>query len=467
MASWQPRTPNDVLDVLAVGDRDDALIGVYETTWLDFKGQYHFESPRDHWRFASDVAAMATSGGGVIVVGIQTKKDPDVDEDRASKIEPMPHERFDTKRAHDIIERDVYPMPEGLEIRPYLRGDKRLVAIVIPQQDVDRGPFLVTKYVDDESGQWHAISAPSRSGSRTVHEKAGMLHGDITDGRRWRRSGSTVPTTPEGSPQAPRDEARPIEPGDPPVADQEHLIHAEAWVEAAASTMERQLDLHDIAALYLAAVPTAQRRRPADFFAAEGLRLEMSTRRAFRRAGFGITYGHNVRVGASSLLSVDEGRTFLRVDVDGHVVGAALGSPDMLGWAQDQTQEVVGARRALRINVVALSEYVYEFCRFIEREIAARWGRVGWALAAHVRHAQGATRPLALPEGWRPHQGDWFDSHAAEADTRSEAFAAELDAARDAAMILEFVYGLFGMSIERNPFVVDGRFDQDKLTAIT
>lgn len=455
MPGWQPRSVDEVLDVLARA-ADDELIGVYESRWLDFKGDYQLSTPRDQWEFAKDVAAMARIGG-VIIVGVQTERDPSRDEEFAQRVRPVPHNRFDVKRAMDIVERDVYPTVIDLTIEVYPREDRRLVAIVIPPQNSDDHPFLVSRFVDEGGQRWNAFAAPRRSGSHTVFEKIGTLHRDLADARRLRSGETTHVERPTGGDELSRA-------GDAAVVGPEHLAEAEQWTLEAADTLERLLDLGSTAMFYLAAVPAGSRRRPSDFFAQDGIRSAMTTRDALRQSGFGITYGINIQVAARSLLSVEEDRTLLLVEDDGRTIAGAVGGPDFLGWAQ-RGAETVDGREAVRVNVVALNEYVYEFCRFRHRALETRWG-AGWSLVVAMRRVKSADRPLTLPTGYRRNEGAWFDSRAAEADERVEAFPAGTDPALDAARALEVVYGVFGLSIGSNPFITDGLFDEQKLLSI-
>lgn len=459
---WQPASPGEVVELLDAGDRDDALVGVYERSWLDFKGTYHFASLRDRWEFTKDVAAMAESGGGVIVVGVQAEKDPDRDEERASNVAPVPHSMFDVKRAYDMVRADVYPGVVDVDIRPHPREDgKRLVSVLVPAQDEDRKPFMLERVVTEVGVEISAFALPRRSGSHTVFEKVGFVHRDIADGRRARRSvGDRHLAVEEGPPR----EDTPAPEGVARVEDA-HLQEAERRALELATTIDRQADITALGVVYLAAVPVGQRPRPKDFFAQDGFRRAMSTSHQLREAGFGLTYGIDVRAAARSLLSIDEDRTVLFAESNGTTLAGAAGTPEFLGWAHRKffTPATIDGRPPLRINPVVLNEWVYEFCRFVDRELAPRWGRDGWVIVAVVRRAQTADRPLVLPSGYGANGSSRFQPHPAETDERVEAFAAELDPPADAAVLLESIYSVFGLGLQNTPFVVNGRFDESVL----
>jgi hypothetical protein len=477
----------DILAVLDAGD-DGALRGVYESATLDFKGAYHFGDDRERWEFGKDVAAMANGDGGVIVVGVHTEPDPAQDEERATAVKPFRHELFDTTRAARFLDTDVYPPIDGVRILPFEReGGRRLVAVVVPPQPDDQKPFLLSKVIDNDGRGVDSFVVPRRSGSHTVYAKVGTVHRDIADGRRHRRT--PLPTTAstssdsagrrtggvghrgnepldaavvpvhrlESAPTLPDDAATP-----PAPIDAADIAAGEQWLNDTADLLDREHNAIHIPMLYVAAISAGARRRPADFFTVDGLRTALNTSRTLRRNGFGLTYGANIRPGALSILSVDEDRTLLRVDHDGHAINAAAGTRDHLCWAQSVDRTTPAGPEALRINVVALSEFVYEFCRFVPRELATRWGADGWMLGVTLRRAASADPPLALPARWGTDA--WlFDARPAETDERFDVFEASLDPAVDAVAILRTIYSVFTLNVDANPFVDEERFNEQKL----
>ncbi|MCA1705159.1 MAG: ATP-binding protein, partial [Actinobacteria bacterium] len=83
-------TPDEVVACLDAGD-DDAVLGEPETQHLDFKEQpYVLNSAKARWELAKDVAALANSGGGSLVIGVATTVPADREEEVASEIKPFP-----------------------------------------------------------------------------------------------------------------------------------------------------------------------------------------------------------------------------------------------------------------------------------------------------------------------------------------------------------------------------------------
>lgn len=447
----------EVLDILDDGTDDDRLLGIYETQRLDFKGSpYRLSEPREQWELGKDVAALARDDGGVIVIGVHTERDERRDEERASRVAPFPHSMLDAKQAADVINRDVYPPIEGLEVRVYDRGDKRLAAIVLPEQDPDRQPFMLTHLFDEDGERWHAFVLPRRSGSHTQFEPVGLVHRDLADGRRWRRAGPSAVKVPPMEERAAEEPSRmPPAPG-----------HAEDWLKTEATEMDRLLEWMVHGVIYAAAVPLGRRERPADFYAVDGFRRAFSHERQLRPSGFGLTYGHNVSIEDGSILSVDAERTALRVQGTGHSIAAAAGTENFLGWAMDQGRRVAEPGTPLKINPVTLAEWVYEFCRFVTDDVVPRWGNSGWTLAILVRRAQQAARPLRLPSDYRRETMWMFEGQDAESDERVDSASFSGDPAADAITLLSIVYGVFGLDPGKIPFNKDGRFDEHGLLAL-
>ena len=438
-----PKAVSDILTLLETGD-DEGLLGVYETAWLDFKGSpYRLNDPREQWEMAKDVAGLAEADGGVLVLGVQTKRDALRNEDVSSKVSPFKVELFDLKQCRDRLAADVYPPVQDLDVRAYDRDNgRRLVAIVVPEQLEDRKPFIITRVITETGEHVHAFALPRRAGSHTAFDPVGLVHRDISDGRRSRQL---------AVPQAPNLDATP----------QATLGEAEDRVSGRIEGLEQQIEWSRIPAYFLASVPPSGSSRPQDFYALDGLRQSLSRPSTLRSAGFGLTYGVDVRVLDGAIVSVDPERTVVMIDPDGLALAGGAGTPDFLGWAQDQVRP---RPKELRINPVVIVEHTLEFSRFVYRELVPRWGPKRWRLFAAVRRAQTGERPLALSSGYRPNFP--FGFRKAEQDNLIDFVDMTGDAGTDAFRLLTIVYGVFGITPDGIPFVSDGRVDEKKILAL-
>src|SRR6266498_1599371 len=81
----------DIIAALASWPSDPSpLIGVFESRDLEFKmTAYQLGTAAGKAEFAKDVGGMANAGGGLIVLGIETERDPATGRDRSSKVRPI------------------------------------------------------------------------------------------------------------------------------------------------------------------------------------------------------------------------------------------------------------------------------------------------------------------------------------------------------------------------------------------
>lgn len=92
----------DQLDEAAIGQ----LIGLRETVDLDFKRCYE-PGEKGADGLCSDVAAMANSGGGVVVLGVDEDKNAE-----ASALAPVAVNDKEERRMRELVSARVYPFPD-------------------------------------------------------------------------------------------------------------------------------------------------------------------------------------------------------------------------------------------------------------------------------------------------------------------------------------------------------------------
>ena len=150
-------SPDDVITALV---RDPSeLIGQRETQWLDFKSRPYFPPDDDSpWRkleLAKDVSAMANAGGGIIVLGVRTEQDEEIQEEVAVELRPFPGDLIQRKVLEDVIEEWVFPRPAA-RIADYehasLGDGKKIWSIHVEPGSPRDLPFLVAKELRHASG---------------------------------------------------------------------------------------------------------------------------------------------------------------------------------------------------------------------------------------------------------------------------------------------------------------------------
>jgi hypothetical protein len=168
----------------------EVLVGQREGPWLDVKEQHY-----DHATQAGQISTCQAisrfcnaEGGGVIVVGISTKKLPDGEEIRA--IRPVPIGPHTVRRYRQAIERCLFPPPDNLSVESVLLGkEKGLILIDVPPQPEELKPFLVHGSIVDGKVQGTFISILRRRDDGSIPITAPMIHSTLAAGRALLRRG--------------------------------------------------------------------------------------------------------------------------------------------------------------------------------------------------------------------------------------------------------------------------------------
>jgi hypothetical protein len=184
-----PLTRQTVGDLVR-GGHARVLIGQYEGHWLDVKSR-HYDLATDHGQIslAQSVARFCNSeAGGLVVVGMTTKRIPDGEEIR--DINPLPWDGRITRRYQQTLERRVFPPPDNLSVEPISVGtDKMLVLIDVPPQPEELKPFLVHGAIVAGRIEGAFISIVRRRGESSIPITAPMIHSTLAAGRALLRRG--------------------------------------------------------------------------------------------------------------------------------------------------------------------------------------------------------------------------------------------------------------------------------------
>jgi len=101
------RDADEARDALAEG-RPERLIGPRECAWLDAKGQpYQLDQRKSAAELAKDVAALANTSGGVIVIGLRTRREGS--SEVIDEVRPVPATLIDRDRYRKLVRERVFP----------------------------------------------------------------------------------------------------------------------------------------------------------------------------------------------------------------------------------------------------------------------------------------------------------------------------------------------------------------------
>jgi len=184
-----PLTRQTVGDLVR-GGHARVLIGQYEGHWLDVKSQ-HYDLATNHGEIslAQSVARFCNSeAGGLVVIGMTTKKIPGGEEIRS--INPLPRDDRMVRRYQQTLEKRVFPPPDNLSVESIFVGiDKMLMLIDVPPQPEELKPFLVHGAIVEGRIEGAFISIVRRRGESSIPITAPMIHSTLAAGRALLRRG--------------------------------------------------------------------------------------------------------------------------------------------------------------------------------------------------------------------------------------------------------------------------------------
>lgn len=180
-----------ILEILTTGEFD-RLLGLPEDDRLEFKsGVYPLPEERAKHELAKDICGMLNAGGGVIVLGARTTKDPTRFADVVSEVMPFAQSLVDPDQLRKTAATLIYPALPVIPITWHpsqSESSKGVVSLQIPVPPDADLPFLMVRALDDERrlhgslygyferkvANVEALSAPQmhlrfREGLRSIH----------------------------------------------------------------------------------------------------------------------------------------------------------------------------------------------------------------------------------------------------------------------------------------------------------
>jgi hypothetical protein len=170
---------------LVRASRSELLIGMRESDWLEVKSApYRLDEPTEQIELAKDVAAMANSGGGMILLGAKAKKLPEHEEIHA--INRCRLADVSPRRYRDLIHRRVYPEVRGFDVEliPDGSAGTGVVLLYIPAQDEGQKPFIVHGALVGGKVRGAFVGIPRRVGDSTIFVEPQTLHARLRAGER-------------------------------------------------------------------------------------------------------------------------------------------------------------------------------------------------------------------------------------------------------------------------------------------
>ncbi|MFZ2148254.1 MAG: ATP-binding protein [Sedimentisphaerales bacterium] len=186
----KPKTMNiqQCLDVLESRDFNN-LIGTIESEVLEFKGDlYQLDLEKEKLELAKDVSALANLSGGIILIGVGTSITEEHPHETIDRIRPFDESLINIMQYEDVIGSWIYPKI-NTEIKwiPFqTESQKGIVYIRIPETEVGKNPFLVTKILEEnDKVLGNVVGFFQRKRDRVIHMTVQELQHVFKDGLRF------------------------------------------------------------------------------------------------------------------------------------------------------------------------------------------------------------------------------------------------------------------------------------------
>ncbi len=431
-----------------IGRDPHELIGEPETSWLDFKtapyaiGSANANHEHERFELAKDVTALGNAKGGVILIGVETERDANIQEDVAARLRPVSKGNLNAQQMKEVIRDWTYPLLE-VEIRPHdVPGESgQLWSVSVDRHQESEFPFFVTKgFVGEGGPDRRQFAVLKRVGTDNVAVSPQQVHGWTNVGNR--RQEEVPGMTPKPA----------LEDADSVLSSDLRAIGSQpGW-----------------ASYYLQAVPVGADRLSRFHQGASDSLYDalVQPRHHLRAMGFNLPDGEAPERTANGSLRL----TWVQNDsisVTPAGLATAIEGQDHLTWGYENFA-ISGERW---INSIAIVEFTLDFWRFYAQEVLSRIDEtVSTSWRAGLRGLQEPER-LYLPSQAvkrGPRILSPRDRHDAPRDSFDSDWSSttELEPPRLAFECLSNVFGYFGFDEAVIPYSGDGAVDEEAILAV-
>lgn len=409
----------------------DSLIGESESEFFDCKREaYDLKIDAAKYELAKDVSAFANTGGGYILIGIETKKSEKTFYDEITAIHSLKENICNPIQYIDIISDWIYP-PKLRDIvakwYPTKKSpDKGIFVINIPNQSKINKPFLIKRTLLDTGRKSEVLFGYSErkqesNEPKTVTElhqilRDGLNYGDNLDGRL--QSIETIL----------QELSKPS-----PINDEFYDIEKRVNGVLASVEMEKKR------ALILTCYPDIPTKLQTLFSSKPGsLKSILESPPKIREHGFGLRHFERAKIINGKFCRVT-GATWKAIDLykDGVLLAALEADEKFLCWGM----------KDLIFNPVALIESIYNFVELYEcviNDMTEKPKKICFKIDLRNLHLNGKKNRLfggglynGFGNGFEPPDNNW--SAALEVDLE------DYDLSKVAFNITEEIYSYFGI----------------------
>jgi hypothetical protein len=432
----------------------ERLLGTHETDQIEFKRTaYNLALAKGRWELAKDVAGMANRSGGVIVLGVAAEPEPASRIDTAVALAPIAEGSVDWDQHQQILAAAIYPPVMGVTFKWFGTGAASGIGVIeVPAQPEEDRPAVLRRTYDFESDKLvESVAVPVRNGEVTLWWSAERIHHLI------RRSLDA------GRP--------PAHPGAATIRgfDFQSRPNAEQLVQRSTDRINQLEASEDWLAEPFIAVqalpPTEHLSEPLPGFnQRDGLIGALAQPKTLRGTwGFNLSSGSQPDVVDGGLV-IRNGGLVVWLEADGLFTVAGNLRSLFFGWAMNPDN--LADDQPFVLNPTVVVESTLETVRFANTELASRRPG-GWQFRIVCRRAQ--SRKVRLPpRAVRPAPfrlpGDGMG--VAIYDDWDRTIASVGSATRDAFLVLELIYRLWGIDADQIPYAEAGEISETQIRDI-
>ena len=177
-------TVDEVMGILISGDFQ-SILGIREDVRVEFKRELDLRQESGRHKLAKAVSALANSGGGLLVVGVGTERDPTTRSDYASQITYL--ESVDESVYYKVLAELLYPLTK-VKTETFGTAQHYLISISVDAAELE-ATVLVTKTIGESLNGGTIFGYYKRTEIESTHVKHAEVHALIQAGQRLQQIG--------------------------------------------------------------------------------------------------------------------------------------------------------------------------------------------------------------------------------------------------------------------------------------
>lgn len=348
----------ELKNLVECGDFDN-LIGKIENEWFECKkAPYYLKNHKQKRELAKDIAGLANSGGGLILLGVKTERNELHHGDEVVEICSFDQSLVNHNDYINVVNSWVYPNLINLEIKWFKsakENQRGIVVITVPKQPDSLKPFLLTRTFDENQKLIEILFGYCERKRDSVESlNVERIHAIIKDGFRFEEISQRIDS---------------IETALHKIID--HGIEAtnksiedkRIFIKNSAEELLIAAGLKENPYFVLAITPSNQVNIKGIFEGREAEVVKLiDSPPKLRYGGFDLdTIQVSEIIEGKKRRSIEKNFNAIELWKDGTIIFVANAGPKFLSWGSYDEQKV------LKINDNALIEVCYLFCLLVEK----------------------------------------------------------------------------------------------------